>query len=72
VPKCTGKRRGKNQAHFTLVKIDVEGFENRVLAGMRNLLRQNKCVVQIKAFEPKPLEAMHDLGYRLTRDFLPN
>lgn len=55
------------------IKIDVEGFEARVLAGMQRLLRHNRCLVQIEAFDPAPiLGTMKSAGYRLTRDFLPN
>lgn len=55
------------------IKIDVEGFEYKVLRGMKNLLRQNKCLVQIECFEPAELmEFMRSEGYRLARDFLPN
>ena len=55
------------------IKIDVEGFEQRVLNGMQRTLRQNRCLVQIEAFEPSGVFSFMDAaGYRLTKDFLPN
>ena len=34
-----------------LIKIDVEGFEMRTLQGMRGLLADNECFIQIEVFE---------------------
>lgn len=34
-----------------LIKIDVEGFEMKTLAGMRGFLAGNECFVQIEVFE---------------------
>ncbi len=34
------------------IKIDVEGFESSVLAGMENLMRENRCVVLMEIFKP--------------------
>jgi FkbM family methyltransferase len=33
------------------IKIDVEGHELYVLKGIRNLLKSNKCIIQIEIFE---------------------
>ena len=33
------------------IKIDVEGHELNVLKGIQNLLRSNKCIIQIEIFE---------------------
>jgi FkbM family methyltransferase len=55
------------------VKIDVEGFEYRVLRGMQRTLRENKCIVQVECFNPKELSSlMEEAGYKAVGDFLPN
>lgn len=55
------------------IKIDVEGFEHQVIEGMRSTLRDNECLVQIESFKSAPLiSELQSLGYRLTKDFLPN
>ena len=33
------------------IKIDVEGHELNVLKGISNLLKKNKCIVQIEIFD---------------------
>ena len=33
------------------IKIDVEGHELNVLKGFQNLLKSNKCIIQIEIFE---------------------
>ena len=33
------------------IKIDVEGYELNVLKGIQNLLKSNKCIIQIEIFE---------------------
>jgi hypothetical protein len=38
-------------AHCVLVKIDVEGHESQVIAGMSRLLRDNDCLVQAEVFD---------------------
>lgn len=56
------------------IKIDVEHYECNVLAGMARTLRDNRCVVQIEAFETKDrvIAMMRDAGYDLVADYLPN
>jgi FkbM family methyltransferase len=34
-----------------VVKIDVEGYENKVLLGIKNLLKNNKILLQIEIFD---------------------
>ncbi len=34
-----------------VLKIDVEGYENKVLLGMKNLLKKNKILLQIEIFD---------------------
>jgi FkbM family methyltransferase len=34
-----------------VVKIDVEGYENKVLSGIKNLLKNNKILLQIEIFD---------------------
>ena len=33
------------------IKMDVEGHEFRVLKGLKNLIKNNKCIIQIEIFE---------------------
>jgi FkbM family methyltransferase len=49
-----------------LIKIDVEGYEENVLAGMENTLEHNLCLVQIEVLAEKPEleEFFTDAGYR--------
>jgi len=56
------------------IKIDVEHYECRVLAGMARTLGQNRCVVQIEAFETRDqvISIMAGAGYDLVADFSPN
>jgi hypothetical protein len=52
------------------VKVDVEDHEFEALTGMRQLLTQNKAVVQIETWHPARLrEEMTSLGYRQVRKF---
>lgn len=44
-----------------VIKIDVEGYENKVLVGMKNLLKNNKILLQIEIF---------DRNFRKTNKFL--
>ena len=56
------------------IKIDVERYECHVLAGMTRTLRENRCVVQIEAFESRDqvISIMADAGYNLVASFSPN
>ena len=58
-----------------IVKIDVEGHELAVIKGMENLLRNNRCLLQVEVFD-QGLEAfvktMDALGYRLTTEIGPD
>ena len=58
-----------------IVKIDVEGYEQAVIKGMENLLRNNRCLLQVEVFDPS-LEAfvstMGMLGYRLIIEIGPD
>lgn len=50
------------------LKIDIEGHESRALAGMRGLLQNNRCFMQVECFDeafPAFKEAMAQIGYRL-------
>ncbi len=55
-----------------LVKIDVEGHEPEVIAGMRCLLADNRCHVQVEVFDAN-LGAVEDLlgklGYAKILEF---
>ena len=49
------------------VKMDVEGFEEQVLRGMKNLLRRDKPVLWVEIFPDKyhrVLKLLQELGYR--------
>jgi FkbM family methyltransferase len=48
------------------IKIDVEGHELNVLKGINNLLKSNKCIIQIEIFE-KNFNAVN--SYLLDRKF---
>ena len=56
------------------IKIDVEHYECEVLAGMQRTLRENKCIVQIEAFETRDqvVSMMSDAGYGLVLALPPN
>jgi FkbM family methyltransferase len=41
----------KLQKMKILLKIDVEGYENKVLLGIKNLLKKNKVLLQIEIFD---------------------
>lgn len=64
-------------ANFTLsgerllFKIDVEGFEDAVLNGMRRTLSDNHCVMQIEILQGRDdvvLPILSDLGFRKISD----
>jgi FkbM family methyltransferase len=56
------------------IKIDVERYECKVIAGMQRLLRQNTCLVQIEAFETRNevVAMMAAAGYDFVEAFSPN
>jgi FkbM family methyltransferase len=56
------------------IKIDVERYERKVLAGMARTLRDNRGIVQIEVLEAREetVELMTAAGFRLTQDFGPN
>jgi hypothetical protein len=56
------------------IKIDVERYERKVLAGMARTLRDNRGIVQIEALEAREETAapMTAAGFRLAQDFGPN
>jgi len=56
------------------IKIDVERYERKVLAGMARTLRDNRGIVQIEVLEAREetVELMSAAGFRLAQDFGPN
>jgi len=53
--------------HAIALKIDIEGHELTALEGMRVLLRENECFMQVECFDEnlaRFTEAMTVLGYR--------
>jgi FkbM family methyltransferase len=60
------------RARRVLVKIDVEGHESQVIAGMSRLLRDNDCLVQAEVFDAgvRQFDALlGELGYRKVKAF---
>lgn len=56
---CSGRR--------VMIKIDVEGHEARVIAGMRRLLEDNDCLIQVEVFDAGVWQVdarLAELGYR--------
>jgi FkbM family methyltransferase len=55
-------------------KIDVEGFERDVLAGMVRLLRDNRGIVQIESYDhaAEVTAALNAAGYTLVTDMRPD
>jgi len=54
------------------IKIDVEGYELAVLAGMERTLRENRGFAQIEVYDERREQVvgkMADAGYALVRDF---
>jgi FkbM family methyltransferase len=53
------------------IKIDVEGFELEVLAGLKRTLKENRGIVQIETIENRNdvIEFMRLSGYGLVADF---
>jgi FkbM family methyltransferase len=56
------------------IKIDVERYERKVLAGMVHTLRANRGIVQIEVLEAREetTALMSAAGFRLAQDFGPN
>jgi FkbM family methyltransferase len=56
------------------VKIDVERYERKVLAGMARTLRDNRGMVQIEVLEEREATTrlMAAAGFKLTQDFGAN
>lgn len=56
------------------IKIDIERYERKALAGMARTLRDNRGVVQIEVLEARAetVAMLADLGYALTDEFPPN
>jgi FkbM family methyltransferase len=49
------------------IKIDVEGHESNAVKGMMQLLKNNKCIMQVESFEsalPELTELMQASGYK--------
>lgn len=47
-----------------MIKMDCEGFESEVIAGMHRALTRNRCLIQIEAFDDENAETLKGLGYR--------
>jgi methyltransferase FkbM-like protein len=56
------------------IKIDVERYERKVLAGMARTLRDNRGIVQIEVLEAREetIQLMTAAGFRLAQDFGPS
>jgi FkbM family methyltransferase len=56
------------------IKIDIERYERKALAGMARTLRGNKGIVQIEVLEAREeiTAMMADAGYALAREFPPD
>jgi FkbM family methyltransferase len=56
------------------IKIDIERYERKALAGMARTLRDNRGVVQIEVLEARAetVAMMADLGYGLAYEIPPN
>jgi FkbM family methyltransferase len=56
------------------IKIDVERYERKVLAGMVRTLRDNRGIVQIEVLEAREetMGLMSAAGFKLAQDFGPN
>jgi FkbM family methyltransferase len=54
------------------MKIDIEGHERVALGGMRKLLQNNQCFMQVECFEPNFLAFKSDIeaiGYKYVHQF---
>jgi FkbM family methyltransferase len=56
------------------IKIDIERYERKALAGMARTLRDNRGIVQIEVLEARDetVGLMSAAGYALAHDFSPN
>jgi len=56
------------------IKIDIERYERKALAGMARTLRDNRGIVQIEVLEEREetIAMMADAGYTLAQEFPPN
>lgn len=56
------------------IKIDIERYERKALAGMARTLRDNRGIVQIEALEAREetIAMMAAAGYALVEEFPPN
>lgn len=56
------------------IKIDIERYERRALAGMARTLRDNRGIVQIEVLEAREetVAMMADVGYALAHEVPPN
>ncbi|HTZ02598.1 MAG TPA: FkbM family methyltransferase [Xanthobacteraceae bacterium] len=56
------------------IKIDIERYERKALAGMARTLRENRGVVQVEVLEARAetVAMLADFGYALTNDIPPN
>jgi hypothetical protein len=56
------------------IKIDIERYERKALAGMARTLRDNRGIVQIEVLEAREetIALMAEAGYALADEFPPN
>jgi FkbM family methyltransferase len=56
------------------IKIDIERYERKALAGMARTLRDNRGIIQIEVLEAREetVAMMAAAGYRLVHEFEPN
>ena len=56
------------------IKIDIERYERKALAGMARTLRDNRGIVQIEVLEAREetTALMREAGYALVEEFGPN
>ena len=56
------------------IKIDIERYERKALAGMARTLRDNRGIVQIEVLEARDetIGLMAAAGYKLAWEFSPN
>ena len=56
------------------IKMDIEHYECKALAGMERTLRQNRCIVQVESYamHEQVTAMMTSFGYQVVKDFMPN